>query len=271
MNESEVVFINDFPTKVYHDIILESAKYAIASLPFTYARIPGADVSLRVNRILKGKIAEKVIQSFLLENGVAIDVDRCTTAFWDIDKRDFLFDGMEWDIKNNYLHRHLRSSVDFLQAPALVPLGAGQWGSRERLYFDSRSAGFAFSFCEDDKWRVELNSQQQQYLERLDKEHPGGGRANIVGAPYPEEEFWLEFEKLGSWSVNANHQPRFVLTGYASTSEWNLFNEIGQEDFNIGQQRVFVTRIPNMHVAVGRLPSLREKFSLEGNLKFSKG
>ncbi len=271
MNQSEVVYINDFPTTVYQDIILESAKYAIASLPFTYARIPSADVSLRVNRILKGKIAEKVIQGFLLENGVAIDVDRCTTPFWDIDRRDFLFDGMEWDIKNNYLHRSLRASADFLQAPALVPLGAGQWGTRERLHFDSRSAGFAFSFCEDDKWKIALNNQHQQFLARLDRGHPVRTQANNSGTPYAEEEFWRNFEKLGSWSVSTDHQPRFVLTGYASTDEWNLFREIEPAHFSIGKQRVFVTKIRNMHVDVGRLPSLRERYSLEGNLKFSKG
>jgi hypothetical protein len=267
MDSSDVIFIDDFPTSVYHDIIWESAKYAIISLPFTYARIPGADVSLRVNRILKGKVAEKVIQEFLKVNDVAVEVDKCTTDFWEIDQRDFLFDNLEWDVKNNYLHRKLTDKKDFLDVPALVPLGAGQWGTRDRLYFPSKGAGYVFTFCEDDKWKVSLSPQQQHHLAVLDRRF----RSGEAEAPFGQEEFWNAFKGLGEWAVNSDHQPRFALTGYASKDEWGLFQEVGEHEFHVANQRVFVTKIRNMHVPVGQLPSIRERFSLDGNLNYSKG
>ena len=65
MQESEVILLNNLSPADYDQLVEESVRYALLSLPFTVDRMNIPNEAQRALNIAKGKIAESFIAVFL--------------------------------------------------------------------------------------------------------------------------------------------------------------------------------------------------------------
>jgi len=148
MNINEIIFFKVNDKQKLNEIIKKSAEYAFLSLPFTINRMNYGfnEISERLNNIFKGKIAEELFFTFCKEKKIPIDNSKCITPYYMIDKKDFLYDNYEFDIKNNF-YWETGNFKDFIKLPALVPNRhpKDQWSKRNKSLFGKKTA-FVFTF-----------------------------------------------------------------------------------------------------------------------------
>ena len=226
MSESEVIIVNNTPPRIYADIIKESVMYALISLPFTVNRMNLEDLNSRIENIAKGKIAERLFRFFCSENLIPADFKQCTTPFYQVDRRDFILNGLEWDIKNNYIYHSGNELKEFnyTDLPALVPdrNPNDQWEKREVSYFGkSSSVCYLFTYLKasnrdkrDPFFKINLSKSQQKFLINLIDNYKG---ETFKEPPFEEDWFWKEMKKRKDeeQSLEIFDFPNLVITGYA--------------------------------------------------------
>ena len=241
MDEKDVIIVQ-LPKEKIQDIVKNSVKYAIISLPFTVNRMSIPNEKQRILNIAKGKIAEGIFQEFCNENDLKIDFETCTTQFWTIDKRDFLFLGGEWDIKNNFYYAE-KGDVKFkyTDLPALIPnrFPGDQWGKRNQLEINSsKFLGFLFTYLrmsELNKGKrgkpfleINLSNKQEKFLIEQYEQYEGSMQAK---EPFTTQWFWEEMKEKGSENYfTLNTQPELIITGCANRNHWNNFKDVGRGD-----------------------------------------
>ena len=271
MNEDEVIVVDGIPDDAYRSIVEESLRYAILSLAFTVNRMALNSLKSRLINIAKGKIAEKLFFFFARRNAIPLDTTPCRTPFYQVDRRDFILNDLEWDIKNNFLFHSGDLLPDFYtHLPALVPdrNSRDQWAKRyEKQIPASKGVAFLFTFMKLSDRRgnsfprffdLELSKAQLDLLHRAHSKYRGKAQTK---APFREEVFWKEWQKSNERKTidfKINNFPALIITAYATENEFNRFQPLPED-------RMFVngalhTRIRNRSVPVKELPSFASLF-----------
>lgn len=247
-----------------YQMILERAlRYAVYSLPFTVNRMK-LDIENRLMNIVKGKIAEMLFQKYCEVYKVPADFQSTATEYYQVDRRDFLMAGIEWDIKNNFHRIHDVTNEDILHFPALVPNrhANDQWESRKKLYFPENApngCGFLFTFIYQpgDRKFVELNIPESSIttLSQLCKYFRG---IPLDSPPGQEYEGKVTRVLQSIQAVPTLSDVELLITGYATNQEFDLFKNTHPRSFYTPNNRlIMATRIPNMYVCVAQLPSFK--------------
>ncbi len=136
MKAGDVIFYKLKDLKVAQSGIEGAARYAILSLPYTVNRMAIGKSRTRIQNIIKGKFAEFLLEQYAQEQEISLDFKAGETPFWERDKFDFEYDGMIWDLKNNFTRMSsLLDAEDYIKLPALIPnrFDGDQWSSREEF------------------------------------------------------------------------------------------------------------------------------------------
>ena len=242
MTESEVIIVDSIPNQLYDSILEKCVKYAIISLPFTVDRMAIPDEKQRALNIAKGKIAEELFKCFCGANNIQPDFDTCSTEFWTVDNRDFILNGSEWDIKNNFIYTPGELfDGKYINLPALVPnrFNGDQWTKRtQNLVTGTNGVEFLFTFLKNaslidgkrgkEFLEINLSSEQHNFLRELYSRYKG--ELQRV-EPYTDSWFWNEMNKRGGNNLyRLNFRPHLVITGYAKNNNWSQFLDTGPFD-----------------------------------------
>ena len=238
MKEDEVIVVDGIGQADYESLIMDCVKYAIISLPFTVNRM-NIQNDRRVLNIAKGKIAEAIFNYFCQGNGIHPDFKVCATPFWEVDKRDFVLNGNEWDIKNNFYYcvgtEYKGKYTDF---PALIPnrFDGDQWSKRDKIANPNlEGVEFLFTFLKaadlvngkrkQEFLEINLSDEQMKFISDLYIRYQGKTQQD---APFTEEKFWAKFESLGDMNLFTLYsRPSLVITAYADNKHWNMFKDTG--------------------------------------------
>lgn len=251
----------------YALLVKKAFAYAVLSLPFTVNRMDIKDIPTRLANIAKGKLAEGLVHDCLGHLGVQADFDSCSTPFYALDRRDFLWNGLEWDIKNNLLSRKGLGvgAQELGRLPALVPnrfLG-DQWGQRStRHHNQATGTAFLFTFMVgrlaqgpliSHLLQAQLNKDQLALIERLWAKYKG---SNPKALPFETQRLWDKWQE-----ISLPHEAPWFTWGYISpiylvavayAPHWGRFVPCGPRKFDVGS---LSTRIPNMMARVDELVS----------------
>ncbi len=271
MQESDVIVVNGIDPESYDRIINEAVRYAILSIPFTINRMQIGDLLRKIINIAKGKVAEGLFMRFCHLNGIRLEIDGCSTPFYQADKRDFVIYHREWDIKNNFLYH--RGAVaphhPYIALPALVPNRGDwdQWGKRDKLYqLDLKGSGFIFTFLKNGDhyqrgknfFELSLSDKQLDIIQTLYRKYGG---QHQVRAPFSAENFWQRFEQVGSLKIKLHHRPWLVITACAVAKHWSLFVDSGPgRRYYPDGYTTLTTTINNRVCTIGRLPAFADLF-----------
>jgi hypothetical protein len=295
MQENEVIIVDGISPDAYETIVSYAVNYAIISLPFTVNRMGISSETKRALNIAKGRIAEGLFRYFCMQNRIDVDFETCTTPYWTVDKRDFLFQGKEWDLKNNFFAIPKgESGCRYTDLPALVPNRfspdqyypnrADQWHKRLNKKFPG-SDGVAYLFTFLKEAELEGGERKNPFLEiRLSEDQTKlirelydkfGGRIQ-EREPYPEDRFREAINKRGDGPHFILHErPHLIITAYATEEHWQLFRNTGPADHDYNYKdylgngwytkntdgacsfldQTLRTRITNATVPVSYLPS----------------
>lgn len=294
MQESEVIIVDGICSDDYDAMVESSVRYAIISMPFTVDRMHITEQKQRVLNIAKGKIAESLFKYFCNMNNIDVDFTVCSTPFWEVDKRDFVLNKSEWDIKNNFIYccGNLLSGYNYVDLPALIPnrfLG-DQWSKRnQQLISETIKTEYLFTFLKNSDitngkrgsgfLEVLLSNQQIEFLKSLYLEYNGRPQIN---QPFTEEWFWKKLQQQGSSDIfRLYERPYLIITAYANQDHWELFKDTGPNDKNNNYQTyldptwyekkhsgacnfmggILCTKITNATVPISKLPSFLSLFS----------
>lgn len=249
----------------YAGLVKNAFEYAVLSLPFTVNRMDISHLPTRLANIAKGKLAEGLVRACMVELGIPADFNICETPFYALDHRDFLWKGMEWDIKNNLLSRKdlWVNERELALLPALVPnrFSGDQWGKRGTRHFaGSTGTAYLFSFMVgrlvqgpliNHLLQVNLNKEQLALLQRLWVKYRG---SNPRAMPFEPQRFWDKWQE-----ITLPYDPPWYSTGFVSPiylvavahdQLWGRFVSSGPRKFEVGS---LTTRITNMMARVDEL------------------
>lgn len=233
------MYLYDVPSHTFENLLEQQVRYGIISIPFTYDRMHyNLDILRRVSNIIKGKIAEELFFLYAKSINLSIDSSSCQTPFYRTDKRDFLYNGLEWDIKNNFVLKEFEK-INASCLPALVP--EDQWAKRTIKKFTSSSGvGFCFTFMEKlgggEPVSVSLSSEQDAFLRELYRKYQGSEQSS---QPYSENWF---FDKFGKITYKHNFKHRILVAGYCIPDMHSMFKSCSPRSFCDG---AINTRISN--------------------------
>jgi len=235
------------------------------------------NIKSRILNIYKGKLAEALLEQWARKNGVLLDFKSGESGFWTRDHFDFLYRGIEWDLKNNFTHSEILPYDEYLKLPALVPNrhSEDQWQSALK----SEKKGFLFSFMSNKEFpspsQIKLSGAQIDFIKDLNK-----SEVDRDEKPFEEEWFLKEIEKRGaSPEIKHSQIPNIVITGYCMPEQYSQFLDTdGVEHFNYamfggkwyfldGKNRLnfrnglIRTRIRNATCPVVALPSFKSLIS----------
>ncbi len=230
--KDDIIVVNDMSISDYDAIVDTAVRYAILSLPFTIDRMKIPHVSRRVMNIAKGKLAEGLFGWFCIKNKIKVDMTSCETPFYQVDKRDFLFLGYEWDIKNNLIYP--KNEISYLDLPALIPNRhqRDQWSTRnEKKIKTSKGVKYLFTFMKVSDLGtgknfidITLDERQVDILQKLYQKYKGLSQASL---PFSVDDFWAYFLKSNTDLFRLDDRPELIITGYADESIWHLFKNTG--------------------------------------------
>lgn len=244
MTEAEVICLENIPTSDYNRMVIQAIRYALLSKPFTIKRVEGLPVADRILNIFKGKLAEQLFAWYSTQHVTDADWESCTTPFYQTDKRDFIWKGIEWDIKNNYIYHAGVNLTDYgyTQLPALVPNrhGGDQWAKRTELKNPgkAKATGFIFTFLKgaslhngkrsDDFCKLMLSESQLQTMEQLEIQFGGNP---VAAMPFEPSWLWdkLQFHPNDN-IIRMQYYPKLCIAGYALVQHENLFKNTGPGD-----------------------------------------
>ncbi len=245
MSESEIIIVDGIPPDEYDQLINECVRYSIISLPFTVDRMSIPNEKQRALNIAKGKVAEALFKFFCNNNNLNPDFDTCTTPFWTVDKRDFILDCCEWDIKNNFIYCQgdLLSNQRYSDLPVLVPnrFTGDQWSKRDQIQIPGSSdICFLFTYLKNadlnngnrgsEFLEIILSDKQQEFIRELYIKYKGLPQNS---QPFTEQWFWEQMGKMGPTTFFCLHfRPFLIITSYANSSHWRLFKDTGSFDRN---------------------------------------
>jgi len=254
MNENEVILVDQLSNNEYDSLVSNCIKYAIISKPFTIRRIGNQSLEQAILNIFKGKIAEAIFQFFCNANNIFLDWDTCTTPFWQVDKRDFILNSNEWDIKNNFMYHsgNVLQNYRYIDLPCLIPnrfqtnngRSGDQWSTRNEIKNTGcglTSVSYIFSFLKasdldangqrrNEFYTFNITQQQLAFIDGLEKRYDGLPKEQ---EPFTEEWFWQEMASRGSLNfIHLNFRPYLVITGYANNNSWTQFRDTGPFDRN---------------------------------------
>jgi len=261
MNANEIIFFKVNNKRKLNEIIKKSAEYAFLSLPFTIDRMNyGFDkisISKRINNIFKGKIAEELFFTFCSEKKIPIDNSKCITPYYMTDKRDFLYDNYEFDIKNNF-YWDTGNFKDFIKLPALVPdrHSKDQWSKRNNSLFGKKPA-FVFTFMKHgeviNKKRyykfveIILDDNDYNLLQEKIKQYKG---IPLENEPIDMKNFLDDINI--KFKQNEIDYMELIITAYATEEHFPIFKKVGGTKFLNG---AISTRIDNREAPIEKLPS----------------
>ncbi|MCS7005904.1 MAG: hypothetical protein NZM38_11340 [Cytophagales bacterium] len=267
MLPSELIFFHQVPPSHFQKMVRQAAEYAILSIPFTFNRMGIESISKKILNIAKGKVAEYMFRYFCFQSDIQVDFESCQTPFYQPDRRDFLWNGKEWDIKNNFLYysKEFLNPESYLKLPALIPNQHenDQWQKRLTSYFQLPVA-FLFTFLKNGNrygenfMEIFVSSRQLKILHHFYRQYQG--KAQLL-PPFKEKEFWNEFS---TFQIEISHQPTLVITGYATQQEWSLFRDSGNGIRFYGEG-VLKTVINNRFCWIEQLPSFRSMIQKLGS------
>ncbi len=282
MLESEVIVVENIDTNNYLQMADASVRYALLSIPFTVNRMNLSSVTDRILNIAKGKLAEALFFYYCRGKQIPIDTRACTTPFWQTDQRDFLFDGYEWDIKNNFIFHDtpLFTAGNYTNLPALIPnrFDGDQWSKRDKTYFKGSKGGrILFTFMRGgskglpaEKFlEIRLSSEQLKMVSDTWQYFKG---KTTNEQPFSEERYFTGLLDRGpKIFFQLNSQPALVITGWAGAEHWPLFHDTdadhGKDLFKPGWFEVkpngklsflngtLFTKIKNRTASIDELPS----------------
>ena len=256
MRENEVIKVQ-IASDIYKRIVRSAVDYAILSLPFTIDRMKIPNEAQRALNIAKGKIAEYLFQYYCVKNKIPADFKSCTTPFYQIDKKDFMLNGREWDIKNNYIYYEGdKFPHPYTHLPALVPNRhkKDQWSQKE-------TANYLFTFIKGAEIKngkrvqefltLKMNNRQEAFLRELYDTYKGLPQKSC---PFEMSWFQKEYKVLGTHALYELHfQPELIITGFANPQSYDLFQDSGPNvsDYLINDP------IPNWYAKKGKRNSLK--------------
>lgn len=265
MNSDELITYSIENSDVQKSIIRQAIEYALISIPFTFDRLANRNLTKNIVNIAKGKLAENYFYNFCNEHQLAIDTESLSTPFYQADKKDFLFKGLEWDIKNNFLHHELPLLAPelYLEQMALIPNRGpwDQWSKRSRINRQqSKGTGYVFTFMkksdpkiEKDFLKIDMNLEQKNFLLDLYEKYQGKHQTH---SPYEMGFFWENFRNLGGdFDYEISFFPHLVITGVALMPDFDKFTLIKPSEMTSPYLR---TIIENMGVKVAELKSFEE-------------
>jgi len=267
MNTDELIVTDSLIESKFEELIVDSVKYAILSIPFTYDRLGIRDLHSKILNIAKGKAAESIFFEYCKNTGYEVSTARTTTPFHDIDKRDFEYGFHEWDIKNNFLEHEndLLELNEYLSIPCLIPNRGpwDQWSKRDKLFFNnSNGLGYVFTFMKKSDPRqpgtffdFHISFKQELFIRDLYDKYQGKHQPI---APYPESWFFDTFTEIDSqFSVDIKMQSRMIIAGTAQDQDFGTFRQMLPSQV---ESRYIHTIIENMGCKVIELPSFLETF-----------
>ncbi|GGE43319.1 hypothetical protein [Psychroflexus planctonicus] len=234
----------DFPDREYSKLIDDALRYALLSAPFTVDRMAllgkkekHQATTQRIFNIFKGKLAESLFEYFCHINALQADFDVCTTPYYQIDKRDFSYGNLEFDIKNNFIYHAGDFFSDYKKLPALIPnrFPNDQWDSRLKPFI-KQEVGYIFSFMKAaglhnqkrGKYFVELKltKQQTDFIHSYFMKYQGLPQNEAV---FKAEKYIHEILKSEELSdlYKIHFYPKLVVAGSADKMHWDVFKNIG--------------------------------------------
>ncbi len=271
MKENEVIFTDIHDEALYDKHLANAVSYALMSIPFTFDRMGIRDLKKKIINIGKGKFAENLFFEYLKSCGVPIDTVSTTTPFFSVDKRDFILNGIEWDIKNNYLSHagQFLTTAQYLELMALIPNRGNwdQWSKRNLKYFPTtKSTAYVFTFMKksdpqvlDDFFSIRYSFEQEQFIRELYEKYEGKSQTK---SPYEESWFWKTFNKIdGTLEIVCHFRPQMVITGVALPSDYEQFVNLKPSQVKGSYMR---TIIQNMGIPIKELTSLKKLIESDG-------
>jgi len=232
LNENEIIVHKCSSDDEFKQLVKAALNYSIISLPFTIDRMRLKNIQSRILNIYKGKLAEHLLNDFARKAKINLDFQAGETGFWTRDIFDFSFQGIEWDIKNNFIRTEgLLPLKEYLNLPALVPNRHknDQW--QNALLSDKK--GFLFSFMSQGKFpshkHINISGAQLAFIKKL-----SGSELTRDKEPFEDDWFFGELEKRGPKPEISHIQiPELVITGYCLPQHYSQFLDTdGKEHFN---------------------------------------
>lgn len=279
MKNYEVINVSIDPDE-YDKIVNKAFRYALISVGFTYNRLEKKDIIPRIENIIKGKIAEGLIEAYSKQHHLGLDFQSCATPFWMPDLRDFLWLGGEWDIKNNFIQctESELQNFNFTLLPALIPNKSDpdQWSKRnELLHTESRYNAYLFSFIglrpeKKNFFNIQLTPEHFDFLLQTCMKYKGLRWGSM---PFGEREFYAQLASYGDFQIELIYRPKLYITACANARYWPLFENtsvhdcVAYKDFGMKNWYVednnilkflngkLVTKIRNKTCPIALLPS----------------
>ena len=271
MTEHEIIIADSIPEQEYQKVFYKALDYAILSLPFTIDRMALKNTERQIANITKGKLAEGLLCFFFKHNSIRADFASCSTPFYQTDKRDFLLNGCEWDLKNNFIYHagNVLTDYNYTDVPALVPNRhpGDQWAKRQKKNFEqSRGVNFLFTFLKgadlergergEPFFTLHLDDVQKSILAKMCAKYRGTAQDD---KPFEENSFvdyFYKYKPLRDILV-IREKPALVITAFADHSHWPLFKDTNRADFLNG---ILMTKIKNATCPIKKLPSFLSLF-----------
>ena len=261
----DLIIVDDLPERIEHSIVNKALNYALISISYTHKKMDLKKLEQRIQNITKGKIAELIFQYFMQQNQLKVNFSSCQTPFYLPNKRDFLMDVYEWDIKNNFIRTYRKpSSEQLIALPALIPNRASsmyftdQWEKRlEMRHSTSKGLRFVFTFMErplkNDFIDIKIHPSLEGFFSTIKQNHP---YISEKKAPFTESWFWNEISKVDFPIFQLNQKLRLYITAWAGQEQFPLFFNTEKRNFD----RFIYTRIRNKTTFTHQLPAFSGLF-----------
>lgn len=252
MEAADVITYQASSTDALKQALSKSLDYALLSFPFTVNRMNLRNPKSRISNILKGKLAEALLELYARENEIPMDFSAGETPFYTSDIFDFKLGDTAFDLKNNFVNANETLSLDtYLHLPALVPnrFDGDQWTKRTLSPKGATKRAFVFSFIAQGAsyttplFKVKLEPEQVNFLvnilEKFDE-------LEIAEAPFSQEWFYDEINRRGPKpAVELMRKLELVVCGMAGNGEFDRFLDTdGAEHFGYAmyQKRWYAVR-----------------------------
>ncbi|HKL02193.1 MAG TPA: hypothetical protein VJ911_00905 [Cryomorphaceae bacterium] len=252
MKAAEIITYQPTHPDALGQALAKSLDYALLSFPFTVNRMNLRSPKARISNIVKGKLAEALLEQYAFENQIPMDFTAGETPFWTRDHFDFKLGETAFDLKNNFVHANdILSAQSYLHLPALVPnrFEGDQWSKRNSSAEGATERAFVFSFISQGAtyktplFKLKIESEQVNFLIGVLEEH---AKKEFKGAPFTRNWFFSELNRRGPKpTVELKRKLELVLCGMAGEGEFEKFLDTdGRENFGYAmyQKRWYALR-----------------------------
>ncbi len=230
MQAGDVIIYKTSDSDALKRSLAKSLRYALVSFPFTVNRMNLKNPRSRIANILKGKLAEALLELYGVENNIPMDFSAGETPFWTSDNFDFKLGNTAFDLKNNFVNTdETMASHRYLHLPALVPnrFDGDQWSKRNSHPENALRRAFVFSFISQGRsfksplFDLHLEPEQVNFLVRIAERFSG---TEIQTAPFAEEWFLDELSRRGPEPrMELRRSLELVICGVATGADFDKF------------------------------------------------